>query len=162
MRNRHQGCSPVGPGSGPIPFDRSRNPAPVAAALLGVALVIVPAAASPQMLNDPTRPPGVEAAVEPAEGATGGGLTLQTVMISPTYKAAIINGVLVKLGEKFGDAELVGVEEDHVVLKSGTAKQVVKFSTTVVKSEVKPGAEKNVAGRKDKPHADGPAAPGGR
>ena len=120
---------------------------PAVARTLSAMLLLMPAAASPQAVNDPMRPPGLEAVVESGEGPTGGGLTLQTVMISPTYKAAIINGVLVKLGEKIGEAELVAVEESHVVLKTGTTKEVLKFPTTVVKSESKPAAAKKAAAR---------------
>ena len=45
-------------------------------------------------------------------------MMLQSVMISPTQKAAIINGVMVKLGEKYGDAVLARVAESEVVLEA--------------------------------------------
>ena len=58
-------------------------------------------------------------ATEADAGESGGGLILQTVIISPTQKTAIINGVVVKLGENgelpdrrlvLGDAVLRRVE----------------------------------------------------
>jgi hypothetical protein len=60
-------------------------------------------------------------------------MTLQSVMISPTRKAAIISGVMVRLGEKYGDAVLVKVAENEVVLRSGNENQVLKLHPGVEK-----------------------------
>jgi MSHA biogenesis protein MshK len=99
-------------------------------ALSGVALA--------QMANDPTRPPsGFEEEGGAALTEAGGGPTLQSVMISPTNKAAIISGVMVRLGEKYGDAVLVKVAESEVVLRSGSESQVLKLY---------PGLEKQAPG----------------
>ena len=65
------------------------------------------------------------------ERDTGGGIRLQTVMISPTQRAAIINGVVVKLGEKYGDAVLVRVTESGVVLRSGDVHRVLRIHPDV-------------------------------
>ena len=91
-----------------------------------------------QTANDPTRPPaGFDAGVAEGDAADGGGgITLQSVMISPTGRAAIINGVMVRQGEKYGDAVLVRVAESEVVLKSGSESQVLKLY---------PGVEKRAA-----------------
>jgi MSHA biogenesis protein MshK len=103
-----------------------------------LALMLFSASAGAQAGTDPMRPPtglgAGEAEVEAADG--GGGMTLQTVMISPTGRAAIISGVMVKLGEKYGDAVLVRVAENEVVLKSGSESQVLKLY---------PGVDKRVA-----------------
>jgi hypothetical protein len=61
-------------------------------------------------------------------------------MISPTRSAAIINGVMVRLGEKYGDAVLVRVAESEVVLRSGDAQQVLKIHPGVEKREIVPVA----------------------
>ncbi len=101
------------------------------------ATLLVPAAASAQKLTvDPMRPPaGIGAGGADAERDAGGGIRLQTVMISPTQRAAVISGVMVKLGEKFGEAVLVRVSENEVVLKSGSAQQVLKIHPDVEKRE---------------------------
>jgi MSHA biogenesis protein MshK len=103
-----------------------------------LALMLFSASAGAQAGTDPMRPPtglgAGEAEVEAADG--GGGMTLQTVMISTTGRAAIISGVMVKLGEKYGDAVLVRVAENEVVLKSGSESQVLKLY---------PGVDKRVA-----------------
>lgn len=97
---------------------------------LGAVLALMPAVASAQITTDPTRPPTVFAADAP-EGAASN--RLQSVMISPTRKAAIIDGVVVELGEKYGDAVLMRVAEDEVVLRSGDSRQVLKLHPAVEK-----------------------------
>jgi MSHA biogenesis protein MshK len=121
------------------------------AAMRGAILVLVLAptiaAAQAQVVTDPTRPPGGFAAEAPAGGVVN---QLQSVMISPTRKAAIINGVSVELGQKYGDAVLMGVTEDQVVLRSGDSRQVLKLHPAVEKKvdvavaePVAPTAEKS-------------------
>jgi MSHA biogenesis protein MshK len=105
------------------------------AVALALALTLFSSGAAAQVMNDPTRPPPGYDAAEPDTGDSGGGIMLQTVLITPTQKAAIINGVLVKLGEKYGDAVLIAVAENEVVLRSGGARQVLKLHPAVNKRE---------------------------
>jgi MSHA biogenesis protein MshK len=91
-------------------------------------------------------------------------MTLQSVMISPTSRTAIISGVTVKLGGKYGDAVLVKVAENEVVLKSGTTSQVLKLYPGVekrdsVSSTPKKAAHRARARSKAAPAADGGASP---
>ena len=81
-------------------------------------------------LPDPTRPPaGIPA---PASGAgTARGVTtyhpsgLHLVIISKTRRAAIIDGETVELGQNHGNARLIEVNEDGVVLQRGQRRQVL-------------------------------------
>ena len=80
-----------------------------------------------QALPDPTRPPP-----ELSNGSTLKGQTvspvksgLQTVIISPQRRAAIINGKTVEVGEKYGNAKLIEVTERGVVLQGTRGKQVL-------------------------------------
>jgi MSHA biogenesis protein MshK len=99
--------------------------------VLIAALIFLPVAVSAQsIVIDPTRP-ATGFSAEAPEGAVGN--QLQSVMISPTRKAAIINGVVVELGGKYGDAVLMGVAEDEVVLRSGDSRQVLKLHPAVEK-----------------------------
>ncbi len=134
---------------------------PSASAALALAALIGSASAVAQVMNDPTRPPSVQGVAEPEGGAEGGGPVLQSVMISPALKAAIINGAMVKLGEKYGDAVLVKVAENEVVLKSGDESQVLKLHPGVEKREAAPVAAKATP-RRSKPQRGGTesAAPG--
>jgi MSHA biogenesis protein MshK len=120
-------------------------PHPSSLALCGA--LLVPGAAPAQITVDPTRPP-IETVAEVPQGAVVN--QLQSVMISPTRKAAIINGVAVELGQKYGDAVLMGVTEDQVVLRSGDSRQVLKLHPAVEKKvdvavaePVAPTAEKS-------------------
>jgi len=97
--------------------------------------MLAPGTAMAQAMTDPTRP-ATGFAAEAPEGAAGD--QLQSVMISPTRSAAIINGVTVRLGEKYGDAVLVRVAESEVVLRSGGVQQVLKIHPGVDKREIVP------------------------
>jgi len=129
--------------------------------------LLAPGMALAQVGNDPTRPPagfGVGAADMDMPDA-GGGMTLQSVMISPTSRTAIISGVTVKLGQKYGDAVLVKVAESEVVLRSGATSQVLKLYPGVEKRDTAPAAAKTAPRRskargKAVPAADGAASPG--
>ena len=112
---------------------------PSSLALCGA--LLAPVTALAQIVTDPTRPPaGIFADVP---DATAPGNQLQSVMISPTRRAAIINGVVVELGAKYGDAVLMQVAEDEIVLESGGSRQVLKLHPAVERVEaerVKPAA----------------------
>ena len=131
------------------------------------ALLLAPSIALAQAGIDPTRPPsGFGVGGADVDGAdTGGGMVLQSIMITPTSKAAIIGGVTVKLGEKYGDAVLVKVAESEVVLKSGATSQVLKLYPGVEKREsastpAKSAPRRSRSGNKAVPGADGAASPG--
>jgi len=113
--------------------------------VLIAAMLLFPVAVSAQGITiDPTRPPvgylatGADAGADSGEG--DGGPVLQSVMISPTQRTAIINGALVKVGEKYGDAVLTRVAESEVVLRSGGVNRVLKLYPRVDKREAGQGA----------------------
>jgi len=122
--------------------------------------LLAPALAVAQILIDPTRPPAGYLATEADAGEAGGGLMLQSVMISPTQKAAIINGVVVKLGAKYGDAVLTRVAEREVVLRSGGVNRVLKLYPGVDKRDVGQAAATEIS-RHGKTRDAGTAAAGG-
>jgi len=128
---------------------------------LFAAMLFLPIVVSAQKLViDPTRPPvGLGAGAADAESDTAGGIMLQSVMISPTRSAAIINGVMVRLGEKYGDAVLVKVAESEVVLRSGGAQQVLKIHPGVEKREIVPVALAAPAAAKSAPRNAGAKPP---
>ena len=92
------------------------------------------ASAVAQILVDPTRPPAGIYADMPDAASPGN--ELQSVMISPTRRAAIISGVVVELGGKYGDAVLIRVAEDEVVLRRGDSRQVLRLHPAVDKGDV--------------------------
>lgn len=107
--------------------------------------------ANAQALPDPTRPSvGYGASLAyGGYGAQQDGPVLQSVMLSPRRKSAIISGVKVDLGEKYADARLIRISEGEVVLQRGGELQTLKLfpgvekrTARVAKVVVKPAAIK--------------------
>lgn len=80
-------------------------------------LCAAPLAVWGQVLSDPTRPPTGISDAAPASGVTKPARGLQSVIISPTHCAAIIDGKTVVLGAKHGHEKLIEVSERGVVLQ---------------------------------------------
>lgn len=91
-----------------------------AAALFGLAVAAICCAAQAQALGDPTRPPGTAGLADGAEpGAQSSAPQLQSILISPQRRLAVINGQTVALGGRIGDATLLAISETGVVLRRG-------------------------------------------
>lgn len=103
-------------------------------------------------LSDPTRPPMVP--VEPASASSEGAPPpsgLQTVILGKGRKPmAVINGVMVTLGDKIGDATLVKLNESEAVLQGPAGREVLHLLQGLGKktesSKLNPG---EVADRSD-------------
>lgn len=115
----------------------------------GLALLLS-CAASPAILAealiDPTKPPA-EISAPPAQAgrvATPEGDRLQSIIISPTRRAAIINGQTVELGAKHGEAKLVEVNESGVALQGAQGRQVLTLFPGVEIKRKEPPMEKNL------------------
>lgn len=107
--------------------------------LLAVCTFVQMPAATAQVLVDPTRPPAGISATDKSEGAAAGPV-LQSVMISPTSRLAVIDGETVKLGGKYGEARVVKITESEVVLRSGSATETLKMYPGVELTPIKPSA----------------------
>ena len=93
-----------------------------------------------QALSDPTRPPTTFYAATQAgvgAGRAPGGLVLESVLISPQARSAIISGEYIELGQKIGDLRLIRVAETEVVLLEGGERKTLKLY---------PGVDKRPAG----------------
>ncbi len=95
-------------------------------AIIGLANAVVA-----QTLVDPTRPPG--ALIDRDGGETTSGPVLQSVMLSPSRKVAVISGAAVVLGGRYGEARLVSLTETEAVLKRGAETTVLKLYPQVNK-----------------------------
>ena len=114
-------------------------------------LILIDYPARAENLPDPTRPPSeFEAAAGGA--AVSSGPMLQTVLISPRHKIAIINGETVKLGGMYGSARVVKISESGVVLNEGGSFQTLRLYPGVEKKlpQVK---EANAPSGKKLPHS---------
>jgi MSHA biogenesis protein MshK len=99
-----------------------------------------------QILNDPTRPPAGINAADAADGAAARGPVLQSVKISPTERSAIIGGEVVKLGAKYGEARVIRITENEVVLRSASGTEILRMYPGVEIKPVVPAAPKTGAG----------------
>src|SRR5260370_6188185 len=112
---------------------------------LGAALAVCAPLAAAQALRDPTRPPLIF-------GRTGdGGMmgrsrdaewVLQSVLLSPERRYAIINGEVLSLGGSVAGAGLVAIREGEVTLRAGGALRTVRlFPDVDMHSEAVPQAQ---------------------
>jgi len=89
---------------------------------------------------DPTRPAidasaGADLSAESAMTTSSG---LQSVILRKSGKpAALINGVVVELGGKVGEARLVKVGEEHVVLRGPLGDETLRLMPAAEKKTVK-------------------------
>jgi hypothetical protein len=102
----------------------------IIAILIGLATNSVLAATT--KMTDPTRPPGTifapqtYSATEPSE--------LTAVFIYPTYRLAIINKQMVKIGDQVGEFSVTSINAYSVELTGPEKNKVVLQLTTYVKS----------------------------
>jgi MSHA biogenesis protein MshK len=87
-----------------------------------------------QVLRDPTRPPFASARGT-ASAVTQTGWTLQSVLISPERRYAIINGEIVPLGGSVAGAELIAIAEERVTLRPADGLRVVQLFPNVRRLE---------------------------
>jgi len=91
------------------------------------------AAAQSATLADPTRPPNA-IADSPSAPAARSGPQLQSVLISPTRRIAVISGTTVAQGSKYGGATVVSITEGAVLLRYPDRRETLRLI---------PGAEKH-------------------
>ncbi len=105
----------------------------LACGALAALLAHAPAWAGDDNLPDPTRPANVS---PDATDATENGQILpqlQSVLISPQRKVAVISGQTLHIGEKFAGATLIKITAHEVVLKNGTELQKLKLYPDIEK-----------------------------
>ncbi|GEM_PF-2477467 len=106
----------------------------------GVALIAAMTVAHAQSLPDPTRPPASvdkppAATDAAAAGEAAAAVGFQTVVLRAGAKpTAVINGEVVMLGGRVGDATVIRISEDSVTLKSSTGKETLELIPGVKKT----------------------------
>ncbi len=97
----------------------------------GLLLLLVVQPLSAEMLSDPTRPAATLEVGEAVGSATLDDVSqtqgLHLIIIKKNRRAAIIDGQTVELGGKVGDARLVEVHEDRVVLLGSGGRREMKL-----------------------------------
>jgi len=114
--------------------------------ILGLGLGLACAApAQTRPLADPTRPPNMSA--ETTEAAVVEGPRLQSVLISPTRRAAVISGTAVALGDRFGDARVESISESAVVLRYADRRETLQLLPGLDKRERRAAATQKETAR---------------
>lgn len=128
------------------PLNRVVRPPIMLAYALSFIMMHAPLAIA-QGLTDPTRPPAALRNAQDGEAQSAfSGPVLQSVLVSPGRKVAIISGKTVKLGEKYGDARVTKITESEVTLKGAHGVQILKLY---------PGVEKDTTSHRKPVQADG-------
>jgi len=116
------------------------------AALAAIAVLGAPRVLA-QGLSDPTRPPreilgGSADAYEPAASSS----PVQVVIISKNRRQATINGRTVNLGERYGNATVVRITDEEIVLQRSEATETIKLYSSVQRNKRRPAAQADAAG----------------
>lgn len=92
----------------------------------GLLWVLLAGAAHCAPFADPTRPP---AAIEPGDLASRspGAPRLESVLIAPDRRVAVISGQQVTLGGKVGVGEVVRITETEVVIRGAEGLETLKL-----------------------------------
>ncbi len=106
---------------------------------VATAALIVSTGGVAQGLADPTRPP-LELMGSVAAGAPAP-TPLQSILLSPTRKGAIINGQYVPLGGAYGKAKLVAISATAVTLQTGKTMEVLQLYPSLDKRYSASGSE---------------------
>ena len=101
-----------------------------------------------QGLSDPTRPPreilgGGAYDSEPPHSPA------QVVIISKDRRQATINGRTVSLGGRYGNATLVRISDEELVLQRADATEVIKLYSSVHRRKHWPAVRNDAAGRRE-------------
>ena len=115
-------------------------------ALVAMAVLVAPRALA-QGLSDPTRPPreilgGTADAYEPAASSPAA----QVVIISRDRRQVTINGRTVNLGERYGNATVVRITDEEIVLQRPEATETIKLYSSVQRKKHWPAAQTDAAG----------------
>jgi MSHA biogenesis protein MshK len=106
--------------------------------LLCAMSVLMPSAAQTAPFADPTRPPNM---VDSGSAVLPAGPRLESVLIAPDRRVAVISGQQVRLGDKFGDGQVVRITASEVVIRGADAVETLKLF---------PEAEKRLRAPRDK------------
>ena len=109
-------------------------------------LASVPDVGAQDSLPDPPRPPAALGAggVDPMAAS---GPVLQSVLIAPRRKVAVISGETVQVGDRLGDARVAKISEGEVVLVRGGQTQTLRLFPGIEKRHAKAGFPAKVHGR---------------
>lgn len=81
--------------------------------------------AQAQVLSDPMRPPAFAAPAAAGEPSSGGGLVLQSTLLSKGRRIAMIDGKPMQVGDRIGKARIVSIDPGAVTLREANTTRVL-------------------------------------
>lgn len=105
--------------------------------LLSTAWMSHATAGAIESLPDPTRPASFHNAREAGQGG------LQTTVVSDGRRVAVIDGRMVNIGDKVGDAVVVDIRPYEVVLRSNSGTRVLRMMPPLTRSMAKTAANEH-------------------
>jgi MSHA biogenesis protein MshK len=100
--------------------------------MLAASLLAPVAHAAP--FADPTQPPVVSDSI----GATSGGTRIESILIAPDRRVAVISGQQVTIGSRIGSGTVVRITETEVVVRGAEGEQTLKLFPEVARSAAAP------------------------
>jgi len=115
--------------------------------MFAIAWLVGVTAVQAQTLRDPTRPPGGGAGKSVSGGAVAQkeDLELQSILISPERRAAIISGRVVRLGESVQGYRVVAIGEGEAVLRMDGQSRTLRLFPAVDLQQPGVGVDSNPA-----------------
>ena len=95
---------------------------------------LLPVAASAAALHDPMRPGGAAPPSPSTERAPAPSYRLDSIILAPQRRSAIINGRLVNEGEMLGRAQITRIEASRVTLRIGNQHHVLTLLPVSIKT----------------------------
>lgn len=84
---------------------------------------------------DPTRPPGVRASEElAADSPSAPSGRLESVLIAPDRRIAVIGGQAFKVGDKYGEGQVVRITEGEVTIRRAEGSETLRMFPEVQKT----------------------------
>lgn len=100
--------------------------------VIGAAVLVAPAWGN-EDLSDPMRPP--MAVSQDASAAAAPKYVLHGTILGSERRIALVNGTVVTLGDRIGDAELIGIEVGRIILAEGGTELELTTTTYEQRSE---------------------------
>ena len=83
---------------------------------------------------DPTQPPVVSDSI----GAATGGTRIESILIAPDRRVAVISGQQVTIGSRLGSGTVVRITETEVVVRGAEGEQTLKLFPQLTRSAAAP------------------------
>jgi MSHA biogenesis protein MshK len=83
---------------------------------------------------DPTQPP----VVSDAAGVASGGTRIESILIAPDRRVAVISGQQVTIGSRIGSGTVVRITETEVVVQGAEGEQTLRLFPELARGAVTP------------------------